>query len=69
MRKQILNIGKALNKVEQQQINGGLLFIGRTDCQEGEGQSLSECEATCGVQGQCIPCGQNQYRCDYANSD
>ncbi len=34
MKKQILNIGKALNKVEQKQINGGLRYcvVGSTHC-------------------------------------
>ena len=60
MKKTILNLGKTLNKVEQKAVNGGLIIlriIGSRACEEEDGQSLSECQAICGDQGECMPCG------------
>ena len=47
MKKQILNLGKALNKAEQKQINGGYMpeCYTNEDCNQGEVCHLSS--ATC----------------------
>ncbi|MEQ6125293.1 hypothetical protein AAON49_13880 [Pseudotenacibaculum sp. MALMAid0570] len=52
MKKSILNIGTALNKKEQKQINGGGPPIDVGSC-----ATLSWCNSTC--DGECIACISN----------
>jgi len=53
MKKPILNLGKALNKAEQKEINGG------TD----KGTCMIQCRARYGLYGICIPDSSGSWYC------
>mgnify|MGYP006910665912 CR=1 FL=1 len=54
MKKQMLNLGKALNKAEQKQINGGLMDYKR--CSTSRNRPSAQCpgNGNC-INGECVP--------------
>ncbi len=58
MKKQFLNLGKALNKAEQKQINGGSVVPG--GCREDKGFSWNPLERCC---------WSDQYNCCYGTPE
>ena len=82
MKKQILTLGKALNRAEQKEVIGGdhvypvypFHLVPGSGCGEDPnegGMTYAECVATCpgGNQGACVPCSATLYTCDYRFND
>jgi hypothetical protein len=61
MKKQILNLGKALDKVEQKQVNGGNKWEGH--CFPSEGKCNFYCSTTCSPCGATSSFGYTPHTC------